>query len=249
MIRRFNDPESLSRAAADLFVQQAQAAVSERGRFSVALSGGHTPQRVYQLLAQPPWRDQTPWADVHVFWGDERCVAADDDRNNARMAHRALLAHVPVAPDHVHPIRCDGTPREGAERYEELLRAHLSAEAAVLDLVFLGLGQNGHTASLFPGSPVLEEKKRWAADVYVAEQKMYRVTLTPVMINTARVVTFLVFGRDKAQILRTVLEGPVDTRRLPAQLIRPLGGRLIWMVDRAASSQLESSKRPDPSEG
>ena len=238
MIRRFDDPESLSRAAADFFVQQAQAAVRDHGRFNVALAGGHTPLRTYQLLAQPPWRDRTPWSHIHVFWGDERCVAADDDRSNAGMAHRALLRHVAVDAAHVHPIRCDADPEAGAAHYDQLLRTHLPAAAPVLDLVFLGLGQNGHTASLFPYSRAIDEEERWAANVYVAEQAMHRVTLTPVILNTARIVAFLVFGGDKAQILSTVLEGPSDPRRLPAQIIRPCTGRLIWMVDQAAACQL-----------
>jgi 6-phosphogluconolactonase len=241
MIRKFNDSETVSRAAADLFVKLAREAVRDHGRFTVALSGGRTPLRTYQLLAQGPWRDQTPWPQIEVFWGDERCVAADDERSNARMAHRALLAHVPVAASQVHPIQCDGNPAAGAARYSEVLQTHLDVTAPALDLVFLGLGQNGHTASLFPFSPVLAEKQRWAAEVYVAEEQIYRVTLTPRIINAARVLTFLVTGRDKARILKTVLEGPIDTRRVPAQLIRPRPGRLIWMVDRAAACQLQDT--------
>jgi 6-phosphogluconolactonase len=241
MIRRFNDPESLSRAAADFFVQQAQAAVHDHGQFNVALAGGQTPERAYELLAQAPWRDRTPWPQIHVFWGDERCVPADDERSNARMAYRVLLRHVPVKSAHLHPIQCNGMPAVDAARYNELLRTHLPAAAPVLDLVFLGLGTNGHTASLFPYSPVLAEKERWAAEAYVAEQQMYRITLTPMMINATRVVIFLVTGRDKAQVLKAVLEGPLDTWRLPAQIIRPDAGRLIWMVDRAAAAQLESA--------
>lgn len=241
MIHRFDDPEALSRAAADLFAQAACAAVAERGRFDVAFSGGHTPQRTYELLARPPWRDRTPWPDVHVFWGDERCVPPEDARSNGRMAHLALLQHVPLNSAHVHPIRCDGDPAAGAARYDKLLRTQLSAAAPVLDLVFLGLGQDGHTASLFPYSPVLAEKARWAAAVYVAEQQMHRVSLTPVIINAARRVVFLVVGREKAQVLKTVLEGPTDARRLPAQLITPRPGRLLWMVDQTAASHLAPS--------
>jgi len=241
MIRRFNDPESLSRAAADLFVQAAVAAVAARGHFSVALSGGNTPRRTYELLARPPRRDRTPWPSIRVFWGDERCVPADDARSNARMAAEALLRYVPVAAANVHPIRCDREPKTAAARYDALLRTQLPAAAPVLDLIFLGLGENGHTASLFPYSPVLAETERRAAEVYVAEQEMYRVTLTAPVINAARLAVFLVFGREKSQILKAVLEGPTDTRRLPAQLVRPHAGRLIWMVDRAAASLLAES--------
>jgi 6-phosphogluconolactonase len=242
MMECFDDPESLSRAAADLFVQEAITAVAERGLFTVALSGGHTPSPTYRHLATSPWRDQTPWDKIHVFWGDERCVPITDACSNARMAYETLLNHVPVNPDHVHPIRCSGDPKSGGNRYEQLLQAQLPANTPALDLVFLGLGQNGHTASLFPYSPALEEKSRWAMDVYVDEQHLYRVTLTPTLINAARTVVFLVTGLEKAEVLRLVLMGPRDYRKLPAQRIDPKRGRLIWMVDRAAASQLDGKR-------
>ncbi len=149
---------------------------------------------------------------------------------------------IPVAPSHIHPIRCAGDPGAEATRYDQLLRTRLLETTAVLDLVFLGLGQDGHTASLFPYSSVLEEKQRWVAEVLVAEPKISRVTLTPVVINAARTVIFLVFGGDKAQILKSVLEGPFDTRRLPAQGIQPTSGRLVWLVDREAASLLETGR-------
>jgi 6-phosphogluconolactonase len=241
MIGRFDDPEGLSRAAADLFVRLAGEAVVERGQFRVALSGGRTPRRTYRILAQRPWRQRTPWPHIHVFWGDERCVSAGDSRNNADMARRALLNHVPVPEAQVHPIQCDTRPKTGAEAYDALLRKHLPAEAPAFDLVFLGLGRNGHTASIFPDSPVFNENERWAVENWIEEEKMFRVTLTPEIINAARVVAFLVSGRGKAPILKDVLEGPTDPRRLPAQLIRPHGGRLIWLLDQAAASLLTAS--------
>jgi 6-phosphogluconolactonase len=241
MFYRFDNPESLSRAAADLFIYLAREAVSKRGRFNVALSGGRTPQRTYQILAQPAWRDQTPWPHIHVFWGDERCVAAEDERSNSRMAYQTLLNHVSVVSDHVHPITCDKDPQTAASKYNEVLRTSHPPPDPVFDLVLLGLGQNGHTASLFPYSPALDEKKCWAIEVYIPEQKMHRITLTPMIINASRVIAFLLFGRDKAQILKEVLEGPQDGRRLPAQLIQPRTGQLIWMVDQAAASMLKDS--------
>jgi 6-phosphogluconolactonase len=241
MIRTFDDPEAVSRAAADLFVELAAEAVAERGRFHVALSGGHSPLRIYQLLAEPPRRDRTPWPQIEVFWGDERCVPLDDERSNAGMATRSLLTRVPVMSGSVHPIRCAADPDAGAADYDALLRTHFPAGPA-LDLIFLGLGQNGHTASLFPDTPVLAEKERWAAAVNIGAREVPRVTLTPTVINAARVVVFVVFGRDKAQVLKSVLEGPPDPRRWPAQLIRPHGGRLIWLTDAAAAAALS----PDP---
>jgi 6-phosphogluconolactonase len=236
MIWIYDDLESLSHAAAGLFVQQARQAVQAHGRFSVALSGGHTPRRTYELLAQPPFRDRVAWAQVHVFWGDERCVPPDDPRSNERMVREALLDHVPVPPAQIHPILCVQAPREAAEQYEAVLHDFFAGRAPRFDLIFLGLGENGHTASLFPNTPVLEERQRWAAEVYVAEEDLYRVTLTAPAINQAAVVAFLVAGSAKAGILRAVLEGPSDPHRLPAQLIQPAQGELQWLVDQEASS-------------
>ena len=179
MIQVYPDLESLSHAAAALLVAQANLAVAARGRFSVALSGGNTPRRTYELLAAPPLRDQAPWDRMHVFWGDERGVPLTDPRSNARLAQGSLAgprAHPrkPDSPDELRP----GDPAAAARQYEAQLREFFAGQAPRLDLVFLGLGDNGHTASLFPGTPVLEEKRRWAAAVYVAEQGLHRVTLT-----------------------------------------------------------------------
>ncbi len=239
MIRIFNYFNSLSHAAADLFAKQAREAISRRGRFTVALAGGHTPQKTYQLLAQPPHLEQIQWSDVHAFWGDERCVAEDDERNNARMARMALLDRVPVKKDHIHPIRCAIDPKSAVSLYDELLHSSRCASDPALDLVFLGLGQDGHTASLFPHNPALHEKERWVAPVHTAEQELDRVTLTVPLLNAARCVVFLVSGRDKAPILKTVLEGPRGASQPPAQRIRPVSGELIWLVDAEAASLLD----------
>lgn len=242
MIYRFDTPEALSFAAAELFVRQARKAVEARGRFNAALSGGRTPQRTYALLAQPEHRDRTPWPWIHIFWGDERCVAPQDERSNARMARHSLLEHVPVKDENVHPIQCEGSAEAGATRYHELLHDHFSARGSALDLVFLGLGRDGHTASLFPQSSALIEKQRWAIPVRAAGQDIWRVTMTPALINTARLVVFLVVGAEKASILKTVLENQPDGDNLPAHYIRPGSGKLIWLVDGAAASQLSRRK-------
>lgn len=248
MIEIYPDLETLSAAAAQLFAEQAERAVEAQGRFSVALSGGSTPRPAYELLAQPPFRDRVPWAKVHVFWGDERCVPVDDPRSNYRLARLALLDHIPIPNGQIHPILCSQQPREAAERYETLLRTSFTSQPPRLDLVFLGLGENGHTASLFPGTPVLEEQQRWVADVEVPGQDVSRVTLTALVLNRAAVVAFLVAGAAKAAVLRDVLEGPRDPSRLPAQLIRPTGGELRWLVDRAAASVVshEAMERHSP---
>jgi len=246
VIQVYPDLESLSRAAAGLFVQQAQQAVQAHDRFSVALSGGHTPRRTYELLAQYPFRARVPWAKVHIFWGDERCVPPDDPRSNARMARRALLDYVPIPQKQIYPIHCAGDSQQAAERYEELLRAFFQGQPPRFDLVFLGLGENGHAASLFPDTPVLDEQERWAAEVYVAEQGLHRVTLTAPLINQAAVVAFLVAGAAKARVLHEVLEGPQNPHRLPAQLIRPLNGELLWFLDGEAATQLKESRSKPP---
>jgi 6-phosphogluconolactonase len=236
MIWIYADLESLSHAAAGIFVQQARQAVQAHGRFSVALSGGHTPRRTYELLAQPPFRDRVAWTQVHIFWGDERCVPPDHPRSNERMVRQALLDHVPIPPAQIHPIRCVQAPSEAAEQYEALLQEFYGDQPPSFDLIFLGLGDDGHTASLFPETPVLREQERWVSAVQVPGQEFDRVTLTAPLINQAALVTFLVVGIAKAGGLRAVLEGPSDPHRLPAQLIQPMQGELQWLVDQEASS-------------
>jgi 6-phosphogluconolactonase len=238
VIRVFDDPEALSRGAAEFLVKVARDAVVMRGHFSVALSGGGTPRPTYELLAQPFFRDQVDWDKVHIFWGDERCVPWDDPRSNARMAREAWLAHVPIPAGQVHPMDCLPVPEEGARRYEALLRAYFGGGEPRFDLILLGLGENGHTASLFPGEPALTETERWVAPVYVPEQDLHRLTLTAACINQTRVVVFLVAGAAKAAVVREVIQGPRDPLRLPAQLIHPAGGELLWLIERTAAAEL-----------
>jgi 6-phosphogluconolactonase len=238
MIKVYPDLESLSQAAATLVVDRANQAVAARGRFDVALSGGNTPRRTYELLRAHPRWDQAPWHRMHIFWGDERCVPPDDPRSNARMATDAWLDHVPIPATQIHCIECAPSPAAGARRYEAHLRQFFSGRPPRLDLVLLGLGDNGHTASLFPGSPVLQESERWVAEVYVAEQDLWRVTLTAPLINQAALVVFLVAGQSKAGVLQEILHGPQDPQRLPAQLIKPQPGDLLWLLDLAAAAQL-----------
>jgi len=240
MLQVYTDAEALARAAAQLLVSESQAASRVRGRFSVALSGGQTPKRTFELLAQPPFRDQVPWGHVHVFWGDERCVPPDDPRSNYRMTKEALLDHVPLQSTQVHRIQGEKPPVDAALEYQTLLQQFFHGAAPRFDLVYLGLGDNGHTASLFPGTPVLEDTKRWVAEVYVAEQGMYRVTLTAPVINQAAVISFLVAGAGKAQVLEEVIHGPHEPRRLPAQLIRPANGGLLWMADQQAAARVKA---------
>ncbi len=238
MIRIFNDLESLSQTAAEMFADLAKHAIVSRGRFSVALSGGLTPRRLYEILADTPYREEIPWEAIHVFWSDERCVPADDPRSNAQMARQTLLSHVSVPANHVHPILSDLPAAVAATQYETELQGFIQNRPPVFDLILLGLGENAHTASLFPHTSVLDEKERWVDEVYVAEQSMYRVTMTAPFINQAREVIFLVSGAQKASALQSVLEGAYHPHEFPAQLIRPNGAHPIWLVDRAAAHKL-----------
>ena len=239
ILQTFPDLESLSRAAAQLFARLAAEAVESRGRCSVALSGGSTPRRTYEILAQPPYRDAVPWGCVHVFWGDERCVPLSDPRSNARLAREAWLDQVPLPQTQIHPISCHPAPEAGARAYESLLRDFFGDASPRLDLVLLGLGADGHTASLFPYNSALNEAKHWTAAVQVPGEDIRRVTLTPALINRAAVVAFLVAGATKAGALKEVLQGPRDPWRLPGQLINPDHGELYWLADREAAIELK----------
>lgn len=234
-VRVFPDIEMLSRAAAEFFVRQANLAVKARGRFSVALSGGQTPSRTYELLAQPDYRDRVAWTRVHVFWGDERCVPPEDPRNNARLARQALLQHVPIPEKQIYPIKCAISSEKAAREYEARLRLFFAGQPPRIDLIFLGLGADGHTASLFPGAAAANEQESWTAAVPRPGQDLDRVTLTLPLINQARTVVFLVAGKDKASILKKVLSGDSDLPPLPAQLINPGDGELYWLVDDEAA--------------
>ena len=238
MIRVFNDYEALSQAAAEMFIDLADQAIDSNGRFSVALSGGNTPHRLYEILAVDPFREKVYWEAVHVFWGDERCVPLNDPRSNFLMARRTLLDRVPISADHIHPILGDLPAALAATDYEIELQKFFGKQSPEFDLILLGLGDNAHTASLFPHTPVLSEKERWVDKVFVAEQSMYRVTLTAPIINQAKAVIFLVSGADKASALQSVLEGAYHPHEYPAQLIHPNDAHPIWLVDKAAAHKL-----------
>jgi 6-phosphogluconolactonase len=239
MIQIYHDYETLSLAAANLFLEKARRNVEQFGRFSVSLSGGGTPKRMFEILAQPSYVDSFPWKNTHVFWGDERCVPGDDAHSNILMAHQTLLDHVPIPEKNIHPPFCDQDPVAAASRYEVILEEFFMDRPLRFDLIWLGLGSNGHTASLFPNTPVIQERERLAAEVFVEEQGMWRVTLTLPVLNQAETVVFLVSGQKKAEILQQVLEGPSTAARFPAQLVQPQSGNLVWMVDREAAARLE----------
>jgi 6-phosphogluconolactonase len=244
-IRIFADVQALSEAAAHEWVRSAHEAVAARGRFTVALSGGSTPKRLYQLLAAEPFRSQLDWGRVEIFWGDERCVPPDHADSNYRMAREALLTHLPIPAEHVHRIEAERSDRDAAARDYEATLARVfgiavSTEPPAFDLVLLGMGPDGHTASLFPHTAALEETKRWVVANPVPQLHTERLTLTRPILNRAREVLFLVAGADKAERVVEVLTGPADPLRLPSQSIQP-EGQLLWFLDRAAAARLPAS--------
>ncbi|HEX3557275.1 MAG TPA: 6-phosphogluconolactonase [Thermoanaerobaculia bacterium] len=232
----------LTSAAAEEVARRAEEAVRERGLFAWALSGGSTPRDLYRALASPPYRDRLPWSSVHVFWGDERHVPPDHPDSNFRMAREAMLDAVPLPAENVHRIRAEEPDAAvAAAAYEAELRAffHLApGEWPRFDLVLLGLGKDAHTASLFPGSPAVHESERLVVAPWVEAQSTFRITLTPPVLNHARLTAFLVSGDDKAEPLRAVLEGPRDPERYPAQIV---AGNRLWLVDRAAARLLATA--------
>lgn len=243
MIMIYEDVEVLGVAVAELFLKQARLAVAERGRFIVSLAGGQTPQKIYEILAKPPYSNSIPWEKVHIFWGDERYVPADDIRSNQLMARKAFLDHVPIPQEQIHPILCKASPQQAATEYEKILISTFLKEEPQFDFIFLGLGSDGHTASLFPNTTVLDERKHWTGHVYLPEQDSHRVTLTAPLINQARTIVFLVTGDSKAEIIREVLEGVPDLQRLPSQMIVPQQGTLHWFLDQAASKLLSAKTK------
>jgi 6-phosphogluconolactonase len=235
--------ELIAAAAARRFAESAEVAIQARGRFVAALSGGATPREMYARLAAQPLASAVDWSRVEVLWGDERCVPPGQDASNYRMARMALLDHVPVDPAHVHRIRGEDPPDTAASAYEREIRHLLGTPEGPpsgqnIDLVLLGLGQDGHTASLFPGGAWLHDPVSWVRAEYSQADSQWRVTLTPVLINAAAEIIFLVAGGAKAAIVRQVLETPPRPDRFPAQIISPPGGRVRWFLDAAAAGEL-----------
>lgn len=238
-VQVFDDAESVARAAAELFARLSRESVAERGTFSVALSGGTTPRRVYELLASDEYREHVSWPSVHVFFGDERTVPPDHAESNYRMASEALLSRVALPAENVHRIEGVGDAAANASDYESVMRGFFGDEEwPRFDLVFLGMGDDGHTASLFPNTAALEESRAWVAANRVEKFGAWRITLTAPAINAARRVIFLVTGAGKAERLSEVLNGARDPSRLPSQMIQPRDGQLEWYLDRAAAAKL-----------
>ena len=240
-IRTLTTPQELFAAAAEEVVRTANEAVAQRARFTIVLSGGSTPKSLYNLLATNA-RTALPWDRMFFFWGDERHVPPSDPDSNYRMADETLLSKIPVPAGNVFRIKAENPDAAAvAEAYEQTILKFFqlkSGEVPNFDLILLGMGPDGHTASLFPGTTALQEKSRLVVANWVEKMKTHRITLTLPVLNAARCVTFLVSGTDKASVLRAVLEEDVPEEQYPSKLVRPAAGKLIWLLDRAAASQL-----------
>ena len=237
--RIFKDLEALSYEAANLFFEQAAKAIQERGRFIVAFNGGSTPNRFFQLLATE-YSDKVDWSKVHVFWGDERCVPPDDPGSSYGQARGALFVHVPIPDTNIHRVIGEHEPVIAAEEYAGTLKefAEHPFDFPCFDLVYLGMGEDGHTASLFPGSPVEVTEPTLPVTAHYQDRPANRVTITQLVFNQARMVAFMATGEKKANTLAEVLSDRYNPELFPAQRIEPKNGQLIWLVDEDAAGKL-----------
>jgi len=236
----YPDKDTLSHAAAQHIVQIANESIVTHGRFTLALSGGSTPKTLYGLLGSEPHRSQIDWAQVEVFWSDERCVPPESEESNFHMAQEVLLNRVPLSPTQIHRMPADLPDRDAASRdYSlEIQKVFGTNRVPSFDLLQLGMGPEGHTASLFPHQPSLHEQERLVMPVTVPKPPPPRLTFTPPLLNAASHVLFLVTGADKADAIQAVLEGPYQPDEYPAQIVRPTKGEVTWMLDTSAAEKL-----------
>jgi len=243
-----DDPTQLARTGAGIFRTAAKHCVTQRNLFSVAISGGSTPRDMHRLLAEEPYRSDIPWKKTHIFWADERCVPMNDPASNYGLAKKDFLEQIPIPPEQIHFMPGGFAPEEGARKYQEEVEGffqHMQEDFPVFDLIFLGIGKDGHTASLFLGARSPSESDRWVMAVKGGNPDVYRLTLTYDVLNGAKGVYFLVSGKEKAPIVRTVLES--KEARLPAQKIQPVKGKLTWLLDKEAASLLSKEMIRDAS--
>ena len=245
-IKVLKDLDEISRTAADMIVRQSSAIGSSAGPFTIALSGGSTPGKLYTRLGSKPYvNGRICWNDIHFFWGDERHVAPDHSQSNYRMASETLFASAPVPAQNLHRVHAEESDAAiAAEKYERELLSFFNLKTAQLprfDCILLGIGPDGHTASLFPGTNALNEKRRLVVANWVEKFQTHRITMTVPVLNNAALIIFLVSGNKKAEVLKEILEGDYRPELLPAQLIRPAHGRLLWLVDQAAAGCLKDS--------
>jgi len=238
-----SNSEAMSRTAADIVIGKIKEVLANKEQFSLALAGGSTPKGLYSQIAEvPELRDRIPWHRIHFFWGDERHVPPDHSESNFRMASETMLSKLPVPAENIHRVQTElPDAAKAASEYEQELKRYVRLDAEKLprlDCVLLGMGPDGHTASLFPGTKVLQEKRRLVVNNWVAKLNTHRITMTVPVLNNSPMVIFMVTGKDKAEVLKEILEGEYRPQLLPAQLIRPVHGRLVWLVDKAAAARL-----------
>ena len=237
-LHEYKDAESLSVDAAKWIADRITTTLKTKDRFTIALSGGSTPKRLHELLAQAPYKETLDWSSLHIFWGDERAVPFEDSRNNAKMAYDTLLDFVPVPASQIHVMRTDIAPEQSAAEYEKILHDYFDHTPYSFDLVLLGMGDDGHTLSLFPGMPIVHEEKAWAKSFWLQAQDMSRITLTKTIVNKSACAAFLTAGTAKAHALKEVLHGAYNPDLYPSQEIKP-AGELHWFVDEAAAAGLK----------
>lgn len=231
-IQVYPDVQAISEAAARMITRAIEETLQEQELFTLVLSGGSTPKLLHGLLAQEPFRSKIDWSRVHLFWGDERCVPFEDERNNARMAFDTLISKVPVPPTQIHIMRTDIPAAESAAAYEDMLHTYFKEDGFSFDLLLLGMGDDGHTLSLFPGTEVVQEQQRWVSAFWLEAQQMERITLTAPLALRARQVFFLTAGAGKAKAFKEVIEGVWNPDQYPSQWFRKAKGEVYWLVDR-----------------
>ena len=237
----YKDGDHLARELAEWITSLIEETLRHKEQFSLVLSGGNTPKKLNHILASSPYRERIDWDKMYMFWGDERAVPLSDERNNARMAFDTLLDKVAIPKEQIYIMDTALTPDAAAMQYEEILSEYFGTDtlpAKTFDLVLLGMGDDGHTLSLFPGTPVIHEEKLWVAGYYLKAQDMSRITLTREIVNHANHIVFMISGKDKAHALYEVLEGERNPDLYPSQVIIPTQGELHFFVDEAAASQL-----------
>ena len=239
-IQIFDTEEEVIESYAKFIVEKAKEALKERGRFTLVLSGGNSPKRVYELLATEKYNSAINWSQVDFFFGDERYVPFESERNNARMALNSLLRPLELAAERIHIINTTLPVEEAARDYFSQIEGYFSNEKPVFDLVLLGLGSNAHTASLFPHTTVLHAKNPDVKPVFLKDEQVWRITLTAPLINAAHDVAFLTFGEDKSRAVWQIIKGEKDTESFPAQLIKPTSGTLHWFLDQEAASLIQA---------
>ena len=239
----YKSKEELADQLAQWISDTIQSTLQNQEYFTLALSGGETPQILYKKLATPEFKEKINWKRVHIFWGDERVVPFNDDRNNAKIAYDLLIGHIGIPAAQVHMMRTGIEPVFAAKEYEKILKTYFGNTVKSFDLILLGIGNDGHTLSIFPDSPLLEEEEQeWVNAVYNEKQQMYRITLTPVIVNLASRIAFMVAGSGKAKILKEIIEGNYMPSTLPAQLIKPEKGELYWFLDKEAAGKLSNAE-------